>query len=889
MTRIISFRITLALFILLPCGCLPSFYRMDADQEAYSVIAEKAGNTHWGLMDYTIDVDPRSRMHDPYDPDSPPVPTDDPYSHALMHWVDCKDGYARWHFNGDTSYADNPNWLDFLELDEHGILVLNSASSYKLARLHSPSYQTQLETLYLSALDVTAQRFQFGSQFFGGYSTGYRSTGPLASGSSINQLDATTRGIQARRFFTSGASMVVNFANALVWEFSGPNTHSISSTIDFTFIQPLLRAAGRDVVLESLTQTERTLLGNVRQLDRYRRGFYLDVVYGVGAQAGPTRGGGFFGTVDIGTAGGAAGFLGLLQSLQTIRNQETNIAGLASSLAQFEAYYDAGRVTFIQVADIRQQLFRDNIGLLSSRRRFNDSLDQYKADLGIPPQVPIRIDDPMLDRFRLIDAEFNALQNELTDLQYVTGPVLVNLNEMALNDEPWGTVYVDSIRKLQRALARSEVLRKIVLEDFTARVTKSIDKFEAMIPDRVAAASRILEKKRSIEKLPRVSSEVPLLASVDDELFDTQELHLLPDRLRTLFTEITTRVAQNGLLAEQTLEKMAELVESGGTLSPEELAKQLREDIFSSVPSLLTGLAADVIEISLLQASARGESITLTPIEISSEVALEIARVSRRDWMNARAALVDNWRQIQIVANDLESQLDIVFSGDIGTVGKNGLDFRSGTGTLRARLEFDGPFTRLLERNGYREVLINYQQARRTYYQIEDRIAAQQRAILRQVDQSRIEFELTRRAVQIAVTQVQSSRFALEAPPGVGGQSLGAQTARNLINALNSLRSAQDSFLGVWVTYEVQRAILDLNMGTMQLDSTGVWVDPGAIGLEFGYPNIDELPIEDQIPPNPSWLFPNGGLEAMLSPGFAEEDGETEGAVTEPEGGASEE
>ena len=39
-------------------------------------------------------------------------------------------------------------------------------------------------------------------------------------------------------------------------------------------------AAGRDVIMESLTQAERTLLANVRQLDRFRRGFYVQTITG---------------------------------------------------------------------------------------------------------------------------------------------------------------------------------------------------------------------------------------------------------------------------------------------------------------------------------------------------------------------------------------------------------------------------------------------------------------------------------------------------------------------------------------------------------------------------------------------------------------------------------
>ena len=62
--------------------------------------------------------------------------------------------------------------------------------------------------------------------------------------------------------------------------------------------------------------------------------------------------------------------------------------------------------------------------------------------------------------------------------------------------------------------------------------------------------------------------------------------------------------------------------------------------------------------------------------------------------------------------------------------------------------------------------------------------------------------------------------------------------ARNLIDALDGLRSAQDAFLIVWVDYEVRRGVLDLDLGTMELDEKGLWIDPGAIGLKYGYPKL---------------------------------------------------
>ena len=73
---------------------------------------------------------------------------------------------------------------------------------------------------------------------------------------------------------------------------------------DFGFIQPLLQNSGRSIALEPLTIVERTLLGNLRQLQFYRQGFFLQVAFGSNQPRRLQRRGGFFG----GT--GFAGFSG---------------------------------------------------------------------------------------------------------------------------------------------------------------------------------------------------------------------------------------------------------------------------------------------------------------------------------------------------------------------------------------------------------------------------------------------------------------------------------------------------------------------------------------------------------------------------------------------------
>ena len=234
--------------------------------------------------------------------------------------------------------------------------------------------------------------------------------------------------------------------------------------------------------------------------------------------------------------------------------------------------------------------------------------------------------------------------------------------------------------------------------------------------------------------------------------------------------------------------------------------------------------------MSLIQARARLDSVTLVDIQLDSDLAFEIAQENRRDLMNARAQLVDTWRLIAFNADALASNLDLVFAGDLGTVGDSPLRFRNTNGRLQVGFEFDAPLNRLAERNQYRQALIEFQQARRNFMATEDRIHQGLRATLRTVELNQVNFELRRAAVQIAINQVDLARLRLNEPPRPGvAAEFGATTALNLVNSLSDLLNVQNDFLSVWVNYEASRIGLDFQLGTMQLDPQGMWIDPGPI------------------------------------------------------------
>ena len=66
-------------------GCSRSWYRLDADEKSLKVIEEKSlRHPDAALSNFSVDVDPRSRFYDPNDPDSPPMPQDDPEANQFL-------------------------------------------------------------------------------------------------------------------------------------------------------------------------------------------------------------------------------------------------------------------------------------------------------------------------------------------------------------------------------------------------------------------------------------------------------------------------------------------------------------------------------------------------------------------------------------------------------------------------------------------------------------------------------------------------------------------------------------------------------------------------------------------------------------------------------------
>jgi hypothetical protein len=890
-------------------GCTRGRYYLQADREVSTLLAEKSCDPRWAVpAGYNVRQDERSRFYDAYDQIFPPMPPDDPTAHRYMHCVDGKKGWPRWHANGDRTTLDNPDWRarlgEVVDLTASGAVKLDLPAAVRLAYLNSIDWQDQLETLYLSALDVSTERFRFDVQFYGGNTTAYANRGPLNPRGASTTWTTDTN-LRAQKYLATAGTVVVGMLNSVVWQFAGPDRYSNVSLVNFNLVQPLLRNAGRSIALEPLTIVERALLANLRRLQFYRQGFFLQVAIGGNNPPGLQRRGGFFGgtgfvgftgtgiggfgniggvffggqgvglqtagggTGGAGFAGGGAGnvggFLGLLQARQQIRNAEQNLSAQERALALLDANLEAGLVGLEQVDQLRQSVETNRAGLLQAKTSLTNQLENYKVNvLCLPSDTQIAIDEGFIEPFQFISPMMQDLQNEFGDflatysfgeeepLKETEDPRQEAAAAERLPEPtaaapvgpplppPAGAAAADaSADGAGRTAPETEAREDEVDRDL---ITASLGRLAAM---RARVDGQATAVKADLARVATAASaRLAGMRPTDRDTFQ-RETRLLEDDLTRLLTATRT--------AEADIERLA----TGLT------AENLRTSA-NEIVKLVTAISGAVDEMSLIQARARVEAITVDLEPLDPDVAFEIARANRLDWMNNRAALVDQWRLIQFNAMSLLTGLDIVLDGDLSTTANDPTRFRSATGALSAGVRIDPPLTRLIERNNFRQAILDYQQVRRQQIQYEDRIKLSIRQSLRQLELDQRNLETQRRAVIIAIRRVDQTRLTLSqpaAPPPLPGPDgivtadpsagqLGPTATLNLIYAFNDLRSSQDALTSIWINAYATRAALAQQLGVMELTDDGLWIDKPFMAADRA--TAEEMPLPPAVPQE--WL-----------------------------------
>ncbi len=736
----------LVLVPLLAAGCSRAYWRTAADADAYPILAERQVRPALAVGPVVVTPPPASRLSDPFDPDHPPKPPDDVAAAAFMAYPNGIRGAKNWGKDGAVPDVElNPAWLDDLPRTAAGAVRLTRTTAFDLALAHSREYQTAREQVFLPALALSLNRFEFDLQWFGSLNPNFTRVGNGGVPFESNTFDATNARLGFSRNLYAGGQLLVNFANSFVFEYTGETSRAVS-TLSGSLVQPLLRGFGRDIRLEGLVQGERDVLYAVRAYARFRKQIWADTTTNPG------------------------GYLGLLLSLQQVRNAKFALRIAEEDFRIAEAEFRGGRRSPVDYDLTLQRTLASRLEVINAEIGLQNGLDAFKLRLGLPPRLVVELDDSPLDRFVLIDPKLEDLQDA------------ANAFLLARQKELGAPPTVPALTAAADALA----------ELFPTAAT-AIDAAEAD----VGRWEKLLKEPEPTDTDPQMRA-----ATVEeyDKLKRDRVLPELRDELKRLTAGVATLKA--GLTPAARLAGWESLVTAG---------RQFQD--------LLTAAAA-------AQTKARIYLIRLPKVDGEEVACVAQAKADRLDLQNTLGVVTDQWRKVRVAANALESDLNVVVGGDLGVPADshNPLAFNANTSALRAGVQFNGPLNRRAERNAYRAQLIAYHRARRDYMAAADGVEQQIRFDLRSLGQLRAGFEITRQSLISSARQLQALRRQLNAPVQAdrGGGSGGTSSTLALLNAQQALQANRNQLAAAFISYEQQRIRLLLDLEALQLDSRGV-------------------------------------------------------------------
>lgn len=368
----------------LAAGCSTTHYRQNADKDVYRAIAGKADSVPGMAEDFTIDQEPLPSL------------------------------------DGLTAVTEAAAFLGEAAQSEMGAKTVTLEQALELAVHHNRSYQNQKEALYLEALGLTLDRHQYTPIFSAEGGAGYRRTTRDVTGYStlaeaalaapdvvreIGQLAGTpadllntyaalvqeagtVTGLTASRvdivderdvsgdtrvgldlLLKGGGRIAVDLTSNFLRFLTGDPRVSTSSALAAGITQPLLRGAGSKVAAERLTQAERNLLYQLRAFTRFRQEF----------------------TVRI-----CSNYYEILQERDIVRNNWNTLRSFEKSLERQRAFAAEGKTTQAELGRFEQAFLGTENDWVSSVRRYRQSLDQFKIELGLPAAMPVVLDDKEL-------------------------------------------------------------------------------------------------------------------------------------------------------------------------------------------------------------------------------------------------------------------------------------------------------------------------------------------------------------------------------------------------------------------------------------------------------------------------------------------------------------
>lgn len=772
--------------------------------------------------------------------------------------------------------------------------LIKLEQAVELGLINSREYQTRREDLYQAALPVTVERFAFCPQLFSAETAfnerfGRRTAEGLTNRWRLESVNGFSQ------LFSTGGLLLLSFANRTVFNLTNAPDTSVS-TFSLDIIQPLLRGGGWAVTLEPLTQAERNLLYAVRDFAKFRQDFYVFVaggqpnIQGVNIVTGanilrgtvsaapllvpdgvPVTGSivgslvqpqvvpnssAILGPLNIGNVQ-TQGYLSTLIEKAQLVNQYRNIVALQRFLTLFRVYLEGGIVNSVQVGNIEQTLLQSIDRTLTQQATYRQSVDQFKQQLGLPMWLRLEVEDgplqPMFEqtrRYEDISNQYDQLWNEALGFGKVG-------EEAQLRG------------RLRKLLTSSPFVRRTAFRDAMggrlegwAKVPPGTDKnnpLDARLDRLVKQRKALRDRREQLKDKDQGGLSPKETEQLEDLDFEIElgryerSLRLYEMKVWEAEKDAGRRLARQNELFGFVYRNFLALLEE---------AFRERQDRVRKLWPELQPLCVDGVD--LLNAD---DDTVITAVS-------RAALTNRLDLMNQRAQLVDSWRKIRVAANGLLGTFNVQYHTDASSPLGVFRPFQLGGSRNRHQVILDTqlPLVRIQERNVYRSTLIAYQQQRRALQQAEDQVLFESRSTLRQLRASANSYQtVQKRQVELAYIQVDQALQAFSqpqtpsgpppaqgsvGPPAAGGGGGDpAALTQQLLQTQNSLLTAQNGLYNTWISYLINRMSLYRDLGLMQLDPSGVWIDDVATCQcpQPSVPPLERTPADDrdqQRPPD---------------------------------------
>ena len=263
----------------------------------------------------------------------------------------------------------------------NGVTYLSLEDALRIGARNNRRYQTLKETVYQRALTLDTESYAFDTTFSGFL------LGTLTGKPELTK-DYAQAGSGAKRKFEQGTTLAGNMAID-VTKMIRDDWHSFAWTGDLTATIPLLRGSGRDIVREPLTQAERNLDYAILTFERYRQTYALSI---------------------------AKSYYSVLSYAQNRRNSEGNATRLEQNWKRAEMMFKAGRMDRIQVDQARTDLLTARQSIITTKKSYENALDNFKISLGLPPEAPIALRDEELSKLQAaMEVKARTQPDALTD------------------------------------------------------------------------------------------------------------------------------------------------------------------------------------------------------------------------------------------------------------------------------------------------------------------------------------------------------------------------------------------------------------------------------------------------------------------------------------------